>query len=484
MAISTPTAPLNAFSTANASTYDTAVATLTSGRLYFMVVHGYSTSPAVAVSSIPHDPAGTPLAFARATDGTTTANVDPWDATDHRTLEVWRVIPGSTTASALIRITWAASQSAMGWTLVEITSGFDSGAPIVQVVKASGAAGNTASVTMATFGATDNLTLFSVANGTGTAAPGEAFAATEGRTELAENDETERAEHAVHYQNPHGSDVSLNSTWTNNEDWAAIGIEVKAGSNDITSTGGLSVPAPGVVASALLTFAATAALAVAQPAVAASALETFTSTAALTVPTPSVAGSGALTFTATGALVVPMPVVAGTAEISGVPITSTGALNVPAPAVAGSASETFSGSGALSVPRPSVAGTATETFAGSAALQVGQPSVAGSALETFTGSGSLAVPAPSVAGSGAETFTGSGALLVPQPAVAGTATISGDAISSTGALLVPQPSVSGSASLGITLEVVDQSGPRYTVVDQSGPRYNVVDQSDSRFSVS
>ena len=170
-------------------------------------------------------------------------------------------------------------------------------------------------------------------------------------------------------------------------------------SNDITSSGALSVPIPGVAASALLTFAATAALAVAQPAVAATAAETFTSTAALTVPAPSVVASSALTFTATGALLVPMPSVAGTADIAGVPITSDGALSVPAPSVAGSALETFEGSGALTVSAPAVAGTASETFTGTAALSVAQPSVAGSALESFTGSGALTVTAPSTAGS-------------------------------------------------------------------------------------
>lgn len=227
MAISTPTAPLNTFDVANLGTYDTAVVVLTANRHYFLVTHGYKTTPHGTVTSVTHDPLGTPLAFSLVTDGTTTARVGPWDATDHRTLEIWRVKPSSTTASALIRIIWDATQSACGWTLVEIATGVDD-APIVQVKNASGAAGTTASVTMSAFGATDNLTLFVAANGTGTIAPGEAFSPTEGRTELAENDETERGDHAVHYQNPNGGDTTLNMTWVSAEDWAAIGVEIKS----------------------------------------------------------------------------------------------------------------------------------------------------------------------------------------------------------------------------------------------------------------
>lgn len=261
MTLATPTMITNGYDTDNQDPYVTTdtvtgagipwTGVLTAGRLYVLVLHHYRTA-ATTLNAVTHDAGGTPLSFARVTDGSVSAQVVSWDAAGHRTAEVWYVIPAADTANAGITMDWNATGSASGWTLIEYASGFDSTTPFRQVVVASGTAGTTASVTMAAFGASGNGTLFCAFNGTGTGAPGEAFAATEGRTELAENDESERADHCVHHQTPNGSDTTLNATWTNAEDWAAIGIEIVAS----TGGGGISVTPAFAEASALAQFGA------------------------------------------------------------------------------------------------------------------------------------------------------------------------------------------------------------------------------------
>lgn len=230
MAISTPTTVIAAGNTANLGTYDTAAVTLVAGRLYAIQLTGYRSGGGTVVNSVTHDPAGTPLSFAIISDGTNDARVQPWDAASHRTLTHWYVIPGATTSNALIRIIWASTQSACGWRLVEIASGFDStgGATTFPAVRTNSGTVAAVTVTMPTFGATDNLLLLGVGWGSGTSNPSETIAPTESRTELGEHNDGERASLAVHYQNPNGGDTSIGATLSAANDWGAVGIEVAA----------------------------------------------------------------------------------------------------------------------------------------------------------------------------------------------------------------------------------------------------------------
>ncbi len=224
MAITSPVLALNEFNVANLGTYDTGAVVLTAGRRYFLSVHSYKATAAATVTSVTHNPLGTPLAFALATDGTTPAGVTY--ATLYR-LETWHVDVGTTTASALIRIVLSATASAAGWILWYI-DGEDNTGTIVKVVVATGT-GTSSLVTMNTFGATDNLAvLYSAVTGNL-----QNITVAESRVELAECDETERQNSALHYRNPHSSDTTLTASWTTSLAWAAIGIEVKAG---VTST--------------------------------------------------------------------------------------------------------------------------------------------------------------------------------------------------------------------------------------------------------
>jgi len=239
MAISTPTNKITAAgSISNLTQYDTAVVTLDAGKDYLLLTSSYGAT-SHTVSTVQHDPVGTPLSFTRISDGTTSAQKQNWDAAAHRIVEAWRVRPGAGTASALVRIVFTGTQSAACWTLLEIASGVDNTTPFVKVVVNSGTAGTAASATMNAFGATDNLLLMIVALGTGTADPAENVVATESRTEIAEIDDAERSQHATHYQNPNGGDTSIGATWTNAEDWACIGIEIKA---DVPAGAALFVP--------------------------------------------------------------------------------------------------------------------------------------------------------------------------------------------------------------------------------------------------
>lgn len=228
MAISTPTSKLSAGNTANQSTYDTAVVTLDAGKWYIMAISGYAVANA-AITSVVHDPLGTALNFTLISDGVTSAVNNPYDTSvNHRNHELWAVKPNSTTANALIRITWPSSRSAAGWSLTEIASGFATSGQWVQVKKATGTAGTTASLTMNSFVDGNSLLFVSWAIGTGTGDPLQNITPTESRTELIDVDDGERTEHADHYQNPNGGDTSLTSTWSSSMDWSALGVEMKA----------------------------------------------------------------------------------------------------------------------------------------------------------------------------------------------------------------------------------------------------------------
>src|SRR3990172_5486048 len=228
MAITVPTVILNAFDDTNLGVYDTAAVVLTAGRWYTLTVHQYSSSPAESNATVIHDPTGTPLSFVLISPGAVDARVLPWDVADHRCVEVGAVRPASTTASAVIRIDPTATQSTCGWILAEWSAGIDDTDFAVQVVINNGAAGTTASVTMAAYGATDNATFFVAADGTSTGGRG-LLSANESRTELAENTPTEvRSSCANYYQIPHGGDTTLTATLATSQNWGAIGIEVKA----------------------------------------------------------------------------------------------------------------------------------------------------------------------------------------------------------------------------------------------------------------
>lgn len=219
MAIANPVLAINNFSTTNATSYDTAAVVLTSGRRYFISLD--SRGSATGISTVQHDPTGSPLSFTQVTDGSTAAALTYGS---NAYLEVWEVNVTSTTGSAVIRITANGSTNGMGWILWYITGEDDSGT-IVQVVTNSGA-GTSSSVTMATFAAVDNLTYFGTA-GQSTFAD-KPISPDESRVEIAETECTEQYHHADHRQNPHGSDTSLTASWTGGEDWGAIGIEIKA----------------------------------------------------------------------------------------------------------------------------------------------------------------------------------------------------------------------------------------------------------------
>jgi hypothetical protein len=232
MAIATPTTITASGNAANLSVYTTAAVTLTAGRLYIIQVNGYRSSGPHVVDSVVHDAAGTPLSFTKINDGVDDAEIVGWDSSSgtRRTLSTWYVIPGSTTGSAVITITWPSSRSACGWRLVEITSGFDAtggSTTFPQVVTATGTVAAVA-VTMGSFGGADSLTWLGMGWGSGTANPSETVAPTEGRTELGEHNDGERGSQGVHYENPNGSDTSIGATLSAANDWGAIGIEIAA----------------------------------------------------------------------------------------------------------------------------------------------------------------------------------------------------------------------------------------------------------------
>jgi hypothetical protein len=193
---------------------------LVAGRRYYMVVQSFSSGAAERPNLVVHDQGGTSLAFGLVLDGTNQADISGYGVTGNR-ISVWEANVTSTTATAAITIQFPATQSACGAGLFYI-DGEDDTNTTVQVVLQTGT-GTLPGLTMASFGATDNLALLIIA----TDSPTNTISATESRTKLYENNETERNNHAVFYQNPHGGDVSLNASITS-DSWAAIGLEIRA----------------------------------------------------------------------------------------------------------------------------------------------------------------------------------------------------------------------------------------------------------------
>lgn len=455
MAISTPTnvAAVTGGSVSNASSYDTAATILTAGRLYRLAVVTYKSSTPAIPTTVTHAPTGTPLSFTLVTAGGTDASVVSWDSAAHRSLSVWQVVPGSTTASAVIRITGMGTCSSCGWSLTEITSGFDATTPTAQVKVASGLQTSAIAVTMGSFADSNNLTTLVMGWGDGTANPAETIVATESRTELEEHNDGERSSLGSDYQNPNGGDTTIGATLSaSTVDWACIGIETAAAITSFTATAALTV-VPAVAAASAETFTGTAALTI-TPSEVASGTEQFSGSAPLTI-TPAVVAAGTETFTGTAPTTI-TPAIVASGSVSGAPVSGTAALTI-VPSVVASGTETFSAIAALTIV-PSEVAAGTETFTGAAPLTIVPeiaasgtvsgvgitgtaalvivPVIAASATEAFSGAGALTL-APSLVGAGVELFTSS-AVLAPNFSLAasGTAVSAGDR-EGTVALVVP-----------------------------------------------
>lgn len=218
MALTNPVLATQGGDSANNSTYDTAALVLTAGRIYYISVGAYRSGGANDPVSIEHDPTGTPLAFAVVSDGTTSASINGAGGGGQYGLYVWAVRVTSTTGSAVIRITFSGARSACGW-IVWYTTGEQATNTHRQVVLAA----TSNAVTMAAFGATDNMAVLVTSSDDQAAT----FTPTEGRSEIAEQSDAERMAHADDYQNPHGGDTTLNMTVSVGNP-ASIGIEIVA----------------------------------------------------------------------------------------------------------------------------------------------------------------------------------------------------------------------------------------------------------------
>lgn len=216
--------------TPNASTFDTNDAStvhdvgdgqlvLTADRLYYMFISADRGGGSAVADAVTHDNGGTPLSLTNITGAFQATPVG--DAA----VQVWKVVPVSTTADAsiLIDFTITGSHSQCIWCVVEIT-GFDTTGTEVQVQKANGTA-SPASVTMSAYGDANNAVISVVSIGefaTGETITGE-------HTELSDIDDTERMQQMVQVQNP-ATDTTPSATYTEpgSEEHAIIGIEVKA----------------------------------------------------------------------------------------------------------------------------------------------------------------------------------------------------------------------------------------------------------------
>lgn len=220
-----PILDLNEFSGTSGLVFDTSAIVLQAGKTYLIGIGNRTSGENKKVSTVVHDPTGTPLSFSQLTDGSTGADAA---LTSSRNVEIWAVTPASTTSSAVIRITFAAGTDAFGadWILFH----FDDPVDAVQVTINEDGSGTSATGTLSTFSDTDNVTLFEVfiaeAQSVSSVSPDE------GRSELAEGGQTQQYHQTIHYQNPNGSDTSLTATLSVTESWSTISVELGPLSSD------------------------------------------------------------------------------------------------------------------------------------------------------------------------------------------------------------------------------------------------------------
>jgi hypothetical protein len=228
MAITGPTVIRQFYDFDNTNPYNTNDATnsggagtdsLVAGRLYLVHISSFSSGAAELPSSVVFDPGGADeLSFTNSGIGT---GLTGFGVTGN-THAVWWAFATATTSASFFRVTFGGTQSAA---IISVTEwqGVAQTGTIVQAVLNNGTGTTPDPGTMSAFGATDNATLLFLCRDDISAT----FTPTEGRSEAYDYSDTERNSQALHYQNPHGSDTTLNATITS-DDWSAIGVELKA----------------------------------------------------------------------------------------------------------------------------------------------------------------------------------------------------------------------------------------------------------------
>lgn len=210
----------------DASTTGSFTFAMVAGRRYYVTVHSYSAGAAELPTSVTFDPGGGDASsFVKVTDGTDTAEQTGAQGNTGDTFSLWYFDATVNTGTSFLRVIFGATQSAAGIGVSYVT-GHNEGATGAsahpQVVLNSGTSAS-ASATFGTAPASDSLTLFPVAINT----PSSTIAADESRTELYENDEPERNNHALHYQ-AGGTDTTLTATLGASQAWGAFAVEVAA----------------------------------------------------------------------------------------------------------------------------------------------------------------------------------------------------------------------------------------------------------------
>lgn len=234
MSVSAPTLVGNFYDIDNTNPYNSNDATnssgaftfaMVSGRRYYVLIHSYSAGAAELATSVVFDPGGADQSsFIKVTDGTDNAESTGTMGNTGDTFQLWYFDATTNTGTSFLRVTFGATQSAAGFGVFYVT-GYNTGTGASahpQVVIANGTSAS-ASVTFGSAPASDSLTLLCVGinNPTGTVTPDES------RTELYENDESERNNHALHYQ-AGATDTTLTATLDTSQAWVAFAIEVAA----------------------------------------------------------------------------------------------------------------------------------------------------------------------------------------------------------------------------------------------------------------
>lgn len=213
----TPTSLTSGTDATAGASATTASVTLTTGRLYFIYVtmrRGDSINT-VAPSSVVRGA----QAFA-IIDATNGLNLTDTSSTSRRGAWMGYCIPASDTTGTIV-ITFADSYTNISWVVVEISSGFDSGTPILQTQKMADEDGTGTSSTL-TFGsgmAADSIVVAGYNDaGAGTLGPGTGY------TELVEV-AADPATAVAHNASP---DTTFDFSYTLGEQVGAIAVEVKA----------------------------------------------------------------------------------------------------------------------------------------------------------------------------------------------------------------------------------------------------------------
>ena len=220
MAVATPTTLTKGGTTTDGVTGTTASVTFTSGRLYILTVN---TRTGITADPTQPTAAGGNVVWVVPTNGSEV--IDQTSASRRRLTLLYGVCTSTTTGTVVIT-TGVQTQETFGWIIDEITSGFDTGTPVVQAAKNNSQTAVTSiTATLADFSSSNNATYGACgfSNGTITPTAGTGFTLVTTNTDAGGDGNL-----SLDTEFRSDNDTSVDVTFASDSENGIIGIEIKA----------------------------------------------------------------------------------------------------------------------------------------------------------------------------------------------------------------------------------------------------------------